>query len=143
MCFDLTKAPIATAARAAATAAKFDGLKPLCPVILRLCVLNTNRTEIGVNYLFFVDGDTVWVSWLIGQAHDRALIATITAGREPRQAIVSQYYVWVELKQHLFSSGRHAFLCLFILTGRHVPLLISVVILNYPLCFSSTSKRTD
>ena len=38
------------------------------------------RTEIGVNYLFAVNGDIICVSWLISQAHDRALIATITAG---------------------------------------------------------------
>jgi len=53
-------------------------------------VLNTNRTEIRVNYLISVDGDTVWVSWLFGQAHDRASIAAISAGREPRQAVISQ-----------------------------------------------------
>ena len=38
------------------------------------------RTEIGVNYLFAVDGDMICISWLIGQAHERALIATIPAG---------------------------------------------------------------
>ena len=37
------------------------------------------RPEIGVNYLFAVDGDMICVSWLVGQAHDRALIATTTA----------------------------------------------------------------
>ena len=38
------------------------------------------RTETRGIYLFAVDGDMICVSWLIGQAHDRALIATITAG---------------------------------------------------------------
>ena len=38
------------------------------------------RTEIGVNYLFAVDGDMICISWLIGQPHDRALIAKIAAG---------------------------------------------------------------
>ena len=40
------------------------------------------RTEIRVNYLFSVDGDTKRnrISCRIGQAHDRALIAAITAG---------------------------------------------------------------
>ena len=74
-------------------------------------------------------------------AHDLALIATITAGRKPRQAVVSQCYVWVERRrQHTFSSGRHAFFCLFIFTGRYVPLLISIVIINYPLCLRSTPE---
>ena len=91
--------------------------------------------------LFSVDEDTICVSWMIGQAHDRASIATITAGREPRQAVVSQCYVWVELRQHIFSRGRHAFLCVFIFTGRYVALLISVVILNYALCFRSIQKE--
>ena len=68
----------------------------------------------------------------IGQAHDRALIATVTAGTEPREAVVSQCYVWVELRQHIFSSGRHAFLCPLMLMGRYVSLLMSVVILIYP-----------
>ena len=38
------------------------------------------HTEIRDNLLFAVDGDMICVSWLIGQAHDRALMATITAG---------------------------------------------------------------
>ena len=77
----------------------------------------------------------------IGQAHDRALIASTTAGREPRQAVVSRCYVWVELRQRIFSRGRHAFFCLFILTGRYALLLISVVILNYTPYALGPSKR--
>ena len=48
------------------------------------------RTDIIVNCLFSVDGDTICVSWLIGQAHDRTLIAAITTGRELCYAVVSQ-----------------------------------------------------
>ena len=87
-----------------------------------------------VDFFFFpVDEDTICVSWLIGQAHDRALNATITEGKEPRQAVISQCYLWVELWEHVFSGGRHAFLCFLVYIGRYVPLLIPVVILNYPL----------
>ena len=77
----------------------------------------------------------------IGRDHDRALIAAITVGREPRQAVVSQCYVWVELRQDIFLIGRYAFVRLFIFTGRYVPLLISVVISNYPLRFRSIQQE--
>ena len=36
--------------------------------------------KIWVNCLLSVDGDMICASWLIGQAHDGALIDTITAG---------------------------------------------------------------
>ena len=34
------------------------------------------------------------------------------------QSCVTWCYVWFELRQRIISSGRHAFLCLFIFTGR-------------------------
>ena len=88
-------------------------------------------------------GSNILAGNRLGQARDRALIAAITAGREPRQAVVSQAYVWVELRQHIFSSGRHAFFCLFTFTGRCVLLLIRSISSHFKLPLSSENSRNN
>ena len=85
-------------------------------------------------------GSKIRVGKRIGQAHDRAMVATITAGREPRHAVVSQRYVWVELRQLIFKAEDRRFSASSYLPV-DVPLLISVVILNDTPYAVGPSKR--